>query len=801
MDEQGRRCPSCGEPWTTSTRFCPACGALGAEHTGAGDTVGEVARYRARASVPVPSQIATPPAAAPTSPAYTPGAPTSPAPISPAPTDADPAYTTPESSFGDTTGPDSPASAVGRATAPTSTSAPVDASAYRSGSRTYRAGAFDSPAAEPSFGEREPGGDESPFPRSAFGVPATEPPSPADERSFGAPDAVDVPWSAAHADPSDGGFALPRRSASDDWRAPDTGTPRIEWADAAGSGGSWSAFGQATADEGSSAGDPFAPAGDAPSDFAPPRTGEEAPVPDPIQPADVPPLPRRIAGQAALSVQVSPDVEPGTDEPRSPSGFSAPSLSWSPMASASEEPSASAAFPTSPADAPAWASAPPSDTRSPWESEPSAETPSTWGSEPAPETASAWGSAPPADTPAWASTPPADTPSRWESTESPGWTSEQPPADPVPEPAERQVTRASASVPGSARLTAADLAGAPPIGTPTPGTYRATTSREPVEPPEPAEPPQPVEPPQPPEPPEPAEPRKPVEPPHPVEPPPPSPGPLPPPIPQPSPPFPEPSPVPQPPTPTPRPPMPDPYPEPTPYPPTPPPPTPPQPTPPGPTPTPPPFPPPPPVVGGVRGVATPGTQVAPPPDWAATPRGGTPTEYGAGRAAGTAAGQYPGAPTAPADPYAGAGASPGDPYAGRSTSPGDAERAPRRPVWQPASPGEAPTGGAQVRPDWRSTLVEQPSWPSPADPPAQRRGGSQPYPPGMEPPSGPEVSGSLTGHILAQGRPDIPETPSDGTRIMIALLIGLGVLVIGGLAVAIFAGDSFTRLLASFFSG
>lgn len=204
----------------------------------------------------------------------------------------------------------------------------------------------------------------------------------------------------------------------------------------------------------------------------------------------------------------------------------------------------------------------------------------------------------------------------------------------------------------------------------------------------------------------------------------------------------------------------------------------------------------------MRGVATPGAgHGAPPSGWAAA--AGTPTEYGtAGH--GSAGGDPYRDPMGPfGEPHRDGPGPAGDPRAGRPFFP-DAEQPPawaaRQAGW-PATqaPGQAPGAGASGGPGWHSTLAEPASWPRPADPPAQRRPGGQPYR-GVEPPSGPEVSGSLTGHILAQGRPDVPESPSDGTRIMIALLVGLGVLVIGGLAVAIFAGDSFTKLLSSFFS-
>jgi hypothetical protein len=57
-----------------------------------------------------------------------------------------------------------------------------------------------------------------------------------------------------------------------------------------------------------------------------------------------------------------------------------------------------------------------------------------------------------------------------------------------------------------------------------------------------------------------------------------------------------------------------------------------------------------------------------------------------------------------------------------------------------------------------------------------------------------ENSGSLTGHILAQGWTDTP-TPNTGTMKMIGVLIaGLAVLVAIGLLVVFAAGDTFSAL-------
>jgi hypothetical protein len=68
--------------------------------------------------------------------------------------------------------------------------------------------------------------------------------------------------------------------------------------------------------------------------------------------------------------------------------------------------------------------------------------------------------------------------------------------------------------------------------------------------------------------------------------------------------------------------------------------------------------------------------------------------------------------------------------------------------------------------------------------------------------SGPlDTSGSLTGHILAQGNPDQDGPAPSMNKVMIAMLLVLGVLVVGGLLVAVLAGNQLTSLLGSLFRG
>lgn len=63
-----------------------------------------------------------------------------------------------------------------------------------------------------------------------------------------------------------------------------------------------------------------------------------------------------------------------------------------------------------------------------------------------------------------------------------------------------------------------------------------------------------------------------------------------------------------------------------------------------------------------------------------------------------------------------------------------------------------------------------------------------------------ENSGSLTGHILSQGRHDGPTPKSRTAKVLIVLLVILGVLVVGGLVGAIFFQDAITKLLDGLFS-
>lgn len=65
-----------------------------------------------------------------------------------------------------------------------------------------------------------------------------------------------------------------------------------------------------------------------------------------------------------------------------------------------------------------------------------------------------------------------------------------------------------------------------------------------------------------------------------------------------------------------------------------------------------------------------------------------------------------------------------------------------------------------------------------------------------------ENTGSLTGHILAQGRADeMPQSHSTMARVVLGLLIGLGILVAIGLLVVAGVGGVFGTLMGGLLAG
>ncbi len=66
----------------------------------------------------------------------------------------------------------------------------------------------------------------------------------------------------------------------------------------------------------------------------------------------------------------------------------------------------------------------------------------------------------------------------------------------------------------------------------------------------------------------------------------------------------------------------------------------------------------------------------------------------------------------------------------------------------------------------------------PGQPYAGASASSQELPSGGTGPLSLEASGSLTGHILAQGRPDVPEAKTRGGRAVIIVLVTIAVLAV-----------------------
>jgi hypothetical protein len=104
-------------------------------------------------------------------------------------------------------------------------------------------------------------------------------------------------------------------------------------------------------------------------------------------------------------------------------------------------------------------------------------------------------------------------------------------------------------------------------------------------------------------------------------------------------------------------------------------------------------------------------------------------------------------------------------------------------------------------------------WPaSPAGPrggPARRpagtvygRGAALPGPVTTSPSAGPvETSGSLTGHILAQGAADRPTPKSRTAKVVLIMLVVLAILVALGLLGATVARDTISALLNRLIGG
>lgn len=61
-----------------------------------------------------------------------------------------------------------------------------------------------------------------------------------------------------------------------------------------------------------------------------------------------------------------------------------------------------------------------------------------------------------------------------------------------------------------------------------------------------------------------------------------------------------------------------------------------------------------------------------------------------------------------------------------------------------------------------------------------------------------ESSGSLTGHILSQGRSDGPAPASNTAKVLLVMALVLGILVAVGVLVVLATGDTFSNLFDGF---
>jgi len=121
-----------------------------------------------------------------------------------------------------------------------------------------------------------------------------------------------------------------------------------------------------------------------------------------------------------------------------------------------------------------------------------------------------------------------------------------------------------------------------------------------------------------------------------------------------------------------------------------------------------------------------------------------------------------------------------------------------------ASPPVAAPAGAFPAHDWRSTLAPSSQAASPGYRAAPGPDTGTVYSGGRDLPERTsalpfalEVSGSLTGHILAQGEADERRTGWRTARVVLILLLVVAILVAVGFGVAIVAGDAVT----DFFNG
>ncbi|MEV1288250.1 hypothetical protein [Micromonospora sp. NPDC049679] len=134
---------------------------------------------------------------------------------------------------------------------------------------------------------------------------------------------------------------------------------------------------------------------------------------------------------------------------------------------------------------------------------------------------------------------------------------------------------------------------------------------------------------------------------------------------------------------------------------------------------------------------------------------------------------------APSDPTAPRSGRDTSAPSGNVTSAGSADVAPRRGGQRPSGTvyGGAPSGAARGFPEPDPTMITMPV--------------SNPL----------ENSGSLTGHILAQGRADTVPEGGSTAKVLLMLLAGLGLLIVVGVLVVLIVGDAFSSLFGGLLGG
>jgi hypothetical protein len=115
----------------------------------------------------------------------------------------------------------------------------------------------------------------------------------------------------------------------------------------------------------------------------------------------------------------------------------------------------------------------------------------------------------------------------------------------------------------------------------------------------------------------------------------------------------------------------------------------------------------------------------------------------------------------------------------------------------PASP--APAQPAYTVPPAAPASSQYGQWARAQRPQGTVYGASAPLGQPLGPPL--EQSGSLTGHILARGAPDVLPPKARTARVIVILGVALGAVVVISFVIAIFFRDTLNQLFNGFFSG